>query len=179
MKSSKTEKNTDTEEDIISKSELKRQMHERQKLGESLIDLPLKKLKSLPIGEELFEAICLTHEMKNDNGRRRQLQRIGKLMRHEDTDAITAELNNTQKQEQQQQSLEKQQTEQAKLIYESLISDDKQAFTEFIQQYPQANRQLLRQLITHVRKENEKRTDNKITKNAIRLIHELRSTIAR
>lgn len=178
MNTPNTKKNLELDEDIVSKSELKRQMHERQKLGESLIDLPEKKLRSLPIGEELLEAIEAVREMKNDNGRRRQLQRIGKLMRHEDIDAIKNELNHSLKQEKQQHAVKNQQIEQAKTIYHSLINDGNQALTDFIDQYPQANRQLLRQLISNICKENKKpASENKPSKNASRLMDELRTLI--
>lgn len=174
-----TKKDGELDEEIISKSELKRQMHERQKLGESLIGLPNKQLETLSISEELREAIDLVREMKNDNGRRRQLQRIGKLMRHENIEAIENELNATEKQEKLQQTIKNQQAQQLKVTYQLLINNGNQALTDFIDQYPQANRQRLRQLITNVCKDNKKSaSENNSSKNATRLMNELRATMS-
>jgi len=173
-------KTNDIDDDVISKSELKRQMHERQKLGESLLLLPEKKLKTLVIGEELQEAISLAKEMKNDNGRRRQLQRIGKLMRHEDIASINAQLDDSIKKEKLQQNSYQEQQAQIKHHYTALVSEKTNALTHFIEQYPQANRQRLRQLISNIRKETQKTQDPasiSSSKNTKRLISEIEEVL--
>lgn len=71
-----------------SKSALKRQAHELQRLGNVLIALPPDRLKSIPIGEGLRDAIELAHRITAREGLRRQRQLIGKLMRDADADAI-------------------------------------------------------------------------------------------
>ncbi len=71
-----------------SKSALKRQAHELQRLGDSLVALRPEQLKSMPIGEALRDAIELAHRIKAREGLRRQRQLIGKLMRDADADAI-------------------------------------------------------------------------------------------
>lgn len=71
-----------------SKSALKRQAHELQRLGNALIALPPDQLRSIPIGETLRDAIELAQRIKAREGLRRQRQLIGKLMRDADADAI-------------------------------------------------------------------------------------------
>lgn len=71
-----------------SKSALKREAHELQRLGDALIALRPEQLASMPIGEVLRDAIELARRIKAREGLRRQRQLIGKLMRDADADAI-------------------------------------------------------------------------------------------
>lgn len=70
--------------DRPSKSQLKREMSELQALGERLIALPPAKLRSMPIGEGLIDAVLTAQRIKAHEGLRRQRQYIGKLMRDVD-----------------------------------------------------------------------------------------------
>ena len=174
--------NIESDEDYTSKSELKRQMHQLQLLGESLITLPNKKLKALSINEELYEAIITAKEMKNDNGRRRQLQRIGKLMRSENAEQIESELNTSYKEEQQQKAAKKQQEANLLQIYEKLTKGSNNDLAELIEQYPHANRQRLRQLINNVKKEikptdKQVAVDKKPSRNVKRLMEEIQTLL--
>lgn len=82
-----------TEEDQgPSKSQRKRDMHALQSLGERLCTLPATRLASLDLPEILTDAIALARKITAHEGRRRQMQYIGKLMRRVDADAIRAEL---------------------------------------------------------------------------------------
>ncbi|MCV5901914.1 DUF615 domain-containing protein, partial [Escherichia coli] len=72
-------------------SEMKRDMEELQKLGEELVGLKPSVLEKFPLSEDLREAIADAQRFKNE-ARRRQLQRIGKLMRYEDPEPIQAAL---------------------------------------------------------------------------------------
>jgi ribosome-associated protein len=71
-----------------SKSALKRQQHALQALGESLIELPEDQLRSIPLDEDLFDAIVTASQMKSHGALRRQRQLIGKLMRNVDAAPI-------------------------------------------------------------------------------------------
>ncbi len=64
-----------------SKSQLKREMTELQALGERLLALPPAKLRGLPIGEDLIEAVELAQRITARGGLKRQRQYIGRLMR--------------------------------------------------------------------------------------------------
>lgn len=67
-----------------SKSQLKREMSELQALGERLIALPPAKLRAMPIGENLIDAVQTAQRITAHEGLRRQRQYIGKLMREVD-----------------------------------------------------------------------------------------------
>ncbi|MGH1361120.1 MAG: ribosome biogenesis factor YjgA [Burkholderiaceae bacterium] len=78
------------DDDRQSKSARKRQMHALQALGERLLKLTPGKLAPLPLSDNLREALATYHRIRRGarEGRRRQSQLIGKLMRSEDTAQI-------------------------------------------------------------------------------------------
>ena len=75
-----------------SKSAMKREHLARQKLGEELITLHDADLRSLPLEEDLLEAVVDARGMKSHGALRRQKQYIGKVMRHVDPEPIRAAL---------------------------------------------------------------------------------------
>ena len=75
-----------------SKSALKREHLARQSLGESLIDLSPEQLASIPLDDDLRDAIVAATAMRSHGALRRQKQLIGKLMRHVDTAPVEAAL---------------------------------------------------------------------------------------
>ncbi len=82
---------TDTQDtDAIkpSRSQKKRDSTALQELGDMLIDLPLARAVTMPITPDLEEALRLMARITNKEGRRRQRQYIGKLMRECDAEPI-------------------------------------------------------------------------------------------
>jgi ribosome-associated protein len=75
-----------------SKSQRKRDMLALQQMGESLLPLADDRLQRLPISPELIDAVRMAREIRAHEGRRRQLQYIGRLMRDVDADALRAAL---------------------------------------------------------------------------------------
>ncbi|MEO8170233.1 MAG: ribosome biogenesis factor YjgA, partial [Oxalobacteraceae bacterium] len=69
------------EYDRPSKSQLKRDMTALQKLGQELIDQPRDRVKRVPMPEDVKDAILDCQLIKDHEGRRRQLQYVGKKMR--------------------------------------------------------------------------------------------------
>jgi ribosome-associated protein len=67
-----------------SKTRLKQQAHELQALGQDLAELPASRLVGLPMPEGLRDAIAEYRRTRSFEGRRRQLQYIGKQMRFAD-----------------------------------------------------------------------------------------------
>lgn len=78
----------DAEDGRPSKTELKRQSLQLQVLGQQLADLPADALARAPIDEPLREAIAELQRTRSHEGRRRQLQFVGKLMRGADEAAL-------------------------------------------------------------------------------------------
>ena len=75
-----------------SKSARKREYLALQKLGEELIMLKASEIDSLPLDENLREAVNEAQQMKAHGALRRQKQYIGKLMRHIDPEPLRAEM---------------------------------------------------------------------------------------
>lgn len=130
-------------DDLISKSEKKRQAEALLKLGTSFIALPLHKLDKLPLDANLRRAIIDAKSIKSHGAIRRQALLIGKLMRAADYEAIQAAYNEIIAQDSSQTA----DFHQVELWRERLLADDKQSLTEFISVYPKVDTQQLRQLI--------------------------------
>ncbi|WP_224032300.1 ribosome biogenesis factor YjgA [Paraburkholderia caribensis] len=137
--------------DRPSKSQLKREMHALQELGVELVALPKDALKRIPMPESLDEAVRAARRITDHEGKRRQMQYVGKVMRGL-TDDETAAL---------REALDKykgvNKAETARLHWiertrEQLLADDA-ALTEFIRQHPAADPQEGRTLIRNARRE--------------------------
>ncbi len=87
---------TEVDEDGVelppSKSARKRQAHALQKLGEQLVRMRPGDAAGLPLSEPLREAVDEARRLTSRGALARQFQYIGKLMRHEDVDALEAAL---------------------------------------------------------------------------------------
>ena len=138
------------EEEIIwvSKTELKRDMEELQKLGEELASLKPSVLEKFPLSEDLAEAIKDAQRFKNE-ARRRQLQYIGKLMRFEDPEPLQAALDKVRNKHS-QATAELHKLEQ---LRDRIVEEGDSAIGDAIELFPSADRQRLRQLARQAAKE--------------------------
>jgi ribosome-associated protein len=137
--------------DRPSKSQLKREMHALQELGEALIELPKDALKRMPMPESLADAVGAARRITDHEGKRRQVQYVGRVMRSLIDDEIAALRTAFEKYHGVNRA------ETAKLHWiersrEKLLADDA-ALTEFIRQHPAADPQEGRTLIRNARKE--------------------------
>jgi len=71
-----------------SKSQRKRDSHALQELGEQLVALPAARVAELGLPEPLQDAIDEARRIRSHEALRRQLQRVGKLMREVDPEPI-------------------------------------------------------------------------------------------
>ncbi|MCA3776988.1 MAG: ribosome-associated protein [Burkholderia sp.] len=137
--------------DRPSKSQLKREMHELQVLGQALVDLPKDALKRMPMPESLADAVREARRITDHEGKRRQLQYVGRVMRSL-TDDETAALRTALDA---QRGVNKAATARLHWIERTrdqlLANDD--ALTEFLRQHPAADIQEGRTLIRNARKE--------------------------
>jgi len=150
------------EEDVISKSEIKRALQEILLFGEKLLALSSTKLAKLPISELLQAEILLAKRLKVDNSRRRQMQRIGKILRSENYEEVLKAYNELEEQNRQHQ----QSGNPAEKWSEKLM-DNTEALSNFIQDFPDIDRQHFSQLIRNAKKERSKEGNSK--KNQQRL----------
>lgn len=138
--------------DEPSKTDLKRESAELQKLGEALLTLRGDLMQRLELPEKLVDALAETKRITNFEGRRRQLQYLGKLMRgldEETLDAIRAAIDE-QRQGSAGEALALHRAEQWR---DKLIASD-EALRDWLQAYPDTDTQQLRALIRQARKDS-------------------------
>ncbi len=139
--------------DRPSKSQLKREMHALQELGEALIALPKDALKRMPMNEDLDSAVREARRITDHEGKRRQLQYVGRVMRslsEEEVAALRTALDT-------HRGVNKAETARLHWIErarEQLLADDA-ALTDFIREHPGVDPQEGRTLIRNARKERQ------------------------
>ena len=138
----------DDEVDGPSKTQLKKEMHELQALGEALAALPENRIVGLPVSESLIGAVMEYRRTRSHEGRRRQMQYIGKLMRRDDVGPIREAVTAMQL-GQAKDSLALHEAERWRA--ELIASDD--ALTTWMQKHPGGDVQQLRSLIRAARKD--------------------------
>jgi ribosome-associated protein len=134
--------------DRPSKSALKRQMHSLQDLGLELAELPASRVARLELPEALLDALAEYRRTRSHEGRRRQLQFVGKLMRRTDEAAIR-EAVAAYKLGSAKETLALHEAERWR--EELLASDD--AATGWLNQHPDTDAQQLRSLLRAARKD--------------------------
>jgi ribosome-associated protein len=82
------------DDDRKSRTQKKNEARALQKLGEQLVALPPEQLAGIEISDDLRNAVIAAGNIKAHGARRRQLQRIGTLMREIDPEPIQNALEN-------------------------------------------------------------------------------------
>jgi len=154
-----------------SKSELKRQMNELQKLGEQLVAEPRDRVKRVPMPEDVKEAILMCQTITNHEGRRRQLQFVGKKMRtlsEEEVEVIQRTIDSWK-------GASKAETAALHALErrrDKLLADDK-ALAELVADHPEVDVQHLRTLIRNARKEQAENKPPKAYREIFQILKDL------
>ena len=131
-----------------SKTQLKAEADEKQALGEALLGLRADLMARLDLPDKLLEAIKEARRITNFEGRRRQMQFIGKLMRPLDTEPIRAAIDE-QANGSADLTLALHLAEQWR---DKLIATD-DALGQWLTAYPATDSQQLRALVRQARKD--------------------------
>ena len=131
-----------------SKTQLKAEADEKQALGEALLTLRNDLMARLDLPDKLRDAVADAKKITSFEGRRRQMQFIGKLMRPLDTEPIRGAINE-QLNGSAQLTLTLHLAEQWR---DKLIADD-DALGTWLNEYPATDAQQLRALIRQARKD--------------------------
>ncbi|MDH5178808.1 MAG: DUF615 domain-containing protein [Gammaproteobacteria bacterium] len=151
-----------------SKSQLKRDAQALQDLGTELLQLDNASLQRCALPEALLDAVLAARKIKQHGARKRQLQYIGKLMRGIDPAPIEAELNRLR-----QLHLQSNATFHLIEQWRDRLLQDEQSLAELIEQYPQLDRQHLRQLIRNARSEQAQNKPPRHVRNLFRYLREI------
>jgi ribosome-associated protein len=125
-----------------SKTRRKHAMHALQGLGEALVALDPRRLAELELPERLADAIRQARGIRAHEGRRRQVQYIGKLMRDVDPEPIQAALERWAKGPQEENA-----RFAAVERWRDRLLGEPAALNAFVGAYPQADRRRLESLI--------------------------------
>lgn len=166
-----TDHDNTEDDDFISKSQVKRDMHALFDMGAQLVELPDGKLQKIPLEEKLLEAIHQCQSISKHGGRKRQLKFIGKLLRHADFEAIREAY----------EALEAPKREAIAEFHaverwrDRLLEEGDIALAELLTEYPDADRQQLRQLVRNAR--NKKQSEERIKRHTREIFQVLRKMI--
>lgn len=159
------------EYDRPSKSELKRQSNELQKLGEQLVDAPRDRVKRVPMPDDVRDVILETQSITNHEGRRRALQFVGKKMRTLDEEEVAV----IQRAIDSWKGASKAETAALHALErrrEKLLADDK-ALTALLEEHPELDAQQLRTLIRNARKEVQESKPPKAYREIFQILKDL------
>jgi ribosome-associated protein len=131
-----------------SKTQLKAEADEKQALGEALLSLRADLMARLDLPEKLLDAITQAKRITNFEGRRRQMQFIGKLMRPLDPEPIRAAIDE-QKNGSAQLTLALHLAEQ----WRDKLIDSDDALGAWLTEHPDTDSQQLRALVRQARKD--------------------------
>lgn len=154
-----------------SKSQLKREMEDLQKLGAELVDEPRDRVKRMEMPEDVRDAILECQTIKDHEGRRRQLQYVGKKMRSLEPEEL-AVIKKTLDVWRGVSKAHVAATHALERQREKLLKDDSY-LTELLSANPQLDAQRLRTLIRNAKKELAENKPPKAYREIYQIIKQL------
>ncbi|HDL7689249.1 TPA: ribosome-associated protein [Yersinia enterocolitica] len=163
------DKNDDDDEIIwVSKSEIKRDAEALKDLGTELAELGKNALEKIPLDEDLLAAVELAQKIKKE-GRRRQIQLIGKMLRARDVEPIQTALDKLKNRHNQQVSL----FHKLETLRDRLVEEGDDVIPTVLELYPEADRQQLRSLVRNAQKEKAANKPPKSYRQIFQYLREL------
>lgn len=155
----KKDDDLNSEQEYISKSQLKRQAKQITALGKKLLDMPNSQLNKLNLSEDIINELEITKKIRTKSpAYKRQIQHLGKVLRN---DANIEHIINAID----RQSIDaKTQSNKIEDHLTKLLQFKDEYIETLMQEYPNMDRQHLRQLVR--KSVNQEQTNNKF---AIRL----------
>ena len=154
-----------SEEELVSKTQIKNEMSGRQALGMQLAKLAPDTLKKIGLSEELLEAVLFYKKITANGALKRQAQFIGRLMRDTDPEPIQAYLNKLKGDNAEHNAA----MQRLELLRERLVESD-DALTELISNKPELPISELRTLIRNARREKEQNKPPKAFRELFQLL---------
>ena len=172
-------KHTDTDfdefdadgEEYKSKTQIKQEAEALKKLGSTLLALSASELNTIPLSDDLLEALSLAKRInRKKDGYRRQLQFIGKLLRDSDIEPIEQALLAIQNKHQ----LANAHFHRLEALRDQLVEHGDTAIQSVLDEHPSLDRQRLRQWVRQVAKQKK---ENKPPKAAREIFQYLKDNI--
>ena len=134
-----------------SKTRRKHAMQALQDLGEALVALDPRRLRELDLPERLVDAVVQARGIRAHEGRRRQIQYIGKLMRDIDPVPVQAALEGWTRGPREENA-----RFAAVESWRDRLLAEPAALEAFVGEYPQADRRHLESLVNDAKLERER-----------------------
>lgn len=163
----------DADDDLKSKSQRKRESHALQELGEALIELSAKDLARIPMPEELADAVGVARNIGKHRGQhgalKRQRQFVGKVMRHIDAEPVISAY---------EALLDRDRIANARFHRlehwrDRLLAEGDDAMEAMLTEFPDADRQRLRQFLRTAQREQEQGKPPSAARNLFKYLREL------
>jgi ribosome-associated protein len=154
-----------------SKTEMKRQSDALQALGLELVEQPRDRVKRVPMPDDVRDAILECQTIKNHEGRRRQLQFVGKKMRTL-TEEEVAVIQRTIEGWKGASKADTAALHALERRRDKLLADD-QALTALLAEHQELEAQHLRTLIRNARKEQAENKPPKAYREIFQILKEL------
>ncbi|TMM47817.1 ribosome biogenesis factor YjgA [Colwellia ponticola] len=140
------------EEELKSKTEVKREMHQLQDFAQSLIEMSKHQRSRLPLSDDLKDAMILADKIRNKHeALRRHIRHTARILLETDLAPIHHAI---------EVMANKHQQETAKFVRleslrDELIEQGNDAVEALISEFPTIERQKIKQLIRHAAKEKK------------------------
>ncbi len=156
-----------------SKSQLKREAQALQQMGTKLTELTSTQLATLPLPTDLQEAIFTAKKMTKRGAHKRQLLYIGKLLRRLDPTPIREGLAELE----QESATTKARHRQLEQLCAALIEGDQEQLRTFLEDYPNADRQHLRQLAHNAVRQQQQNKPPSARRALFRYLREIKEQV--
>lgn len=168
-KNPNTPKDDAIDDDIISRSEIKRELKALQDLAKELVELNDKQLARLPLNDVVMAAVIESRRIHQHIARKRHLKYVAKQLRELDEEALRHGMDVLKDQD----KVANARFHHMEKWRDRLIEEGDEAFKAFLDEYPQAERQQIRQLIRNAQKERLGNQAPKSARALFKLIREL------
>ena len=147
----------DENEDLVSKSQLKRDSKDLQRLGKKLASFNAEQLAKVPLNDKMVDAIALAQKLSNKRGAlKRHYQFVGKILRSIDVEPILDAVKAIEDTDNSSQLIFK----TMEYWRDRIVAEGDPAIDECCDQHDNMDRQKLRQLSRNLKKapSEEKKT---------------------
>lgn len=155
-----------------SRSQKRREALDVLALAERLVELPDGQLAAIALPDDLRELVRDSRRITAQIARKRQLQFLAKAMRREEDDVLDA-IRGALDKDRDQSRRETAELHRLEDWRERLLEDGDEALAELLDQYPAADRQLVRQLVRNARLEREKQRPPRAFRELFRVLRAL------
>jgi len=150
------------EEELKSKSEVKREMHKLQDFAQSLIEMSKHQRSRLPLSDDLKDAMILADKITNKHeALRRHIRHTAKILLETDLEPIYQAMEVMANKHQQETA----QFVRLETIRDELVDQGNDAVEALIAEFPQIERQKVKQLVRLAAKEKKAEKLGKHYKN--------------